>query len=103
MIIEDLFEPELALWEAFPAARPVDLPGTSVRAAVIARMLLGARERLPGHTPGMHLSGARIIGRLDLSYAEVQHPLILTECDFEEAPVFTGARTGLVDLAALRR
>ncbi|MFE3449221.1 hypothetical protein ACFXJ8_09820 [Nonomuraea sp. NPDC059194] len=102
MIIEDLLEPELALWEAFPAARPVDLPGTPVRAAIIARMLLGAREHLPGQTPGMHLSGARITGRLDLSYAEVQHPLILTTCDFEEAPVFTGARTGLVDLAASR-
>ncbi|MFB9681774.1 hypothetical protein [Streptosporangium vulgare] len=100
MIIEDLSEPELALWEAFPTARPVDLPGTPVRAAIIVRMLLGARERLAGQTPGMHLSGARITGRLDLSYAEVQHPLILTKCEFEEAPVFTGARTGLVDLAA---
>ncbi|MEV0826748.1 hypothetical protein [Nonomuraea rubra] len=102
MIIEDLSEPELALWEAFPAARPVDLPGTPVRAVVIAEMLLGARERLAGQTPGMHLSGALITGRLDLSYAEVQHPLILTKCDFEEAPVFTGAHTGLVDLAASR-
>ncbi|MFB9206717.1 hypothetical protein ACFFV7_36370 [Nonomuraea spiralis] len=102
MIIEDLSEPEAALWEAFPTARPVDLPGTPVRAAIIARMLLGARERLAGQTPGMHLSGARITGRLDLSYAEVQHPLILIGCEFEEAPVFTGARTGLVDLAASR-
>ncbi|GAA4557474.1 hypothetical protein [Planotetraspora kaengkrachanensis] len=102
MIIGDLFEPELVLWEAFPTARPVDLPGTPVRAAVIAKMLLGARERLPGQTPGLHLSGARITGRLDLSYAEVQHPLVLTTCDFEETPVFTGARTGLVDLAASR-
>ncbi|WP_431898785.1 hypothetical protein [Nonomuraea sp. bgisy101] len=102
MIIEDLSEPELALWEAFPAARPVDLPDAPVRASVIARMLLGARERAEGQTPRMYLSGARITGRLDLSYAEVQHPLILTRCDFEEAPVFTGARTGLVDLAASR-
>ncbi|MEV0385780.1 hypothetical protein [Nonomuraea sp. NPDC050643] len=102
MVIEDLFEPELALWEAFPAARPVNLAGAPVRAAVIVRMLLGAREPLAGQTPGMHLSGARITGRLDLSYADAPHPLILTDCDFEEAPVFTGARTGLVDLAASR-
>ncbi|WP_433427545.1 hypothetical protein [Nonomuraea sp. CA-141351] len=102
MVIEDLSESELALWEAFPAARSVDFPGSPVRAAIIARLLLGAQERLPGQTPGLRLSGARITGRLDLSYAEVQHPLILTECDFEEAPVFTGARTGLVDLAACR-
>ncbi|MEU0564987.1 hypothetical protein ABZ297_06270 [Nonomuraea sp. NPDC005983] len=102
MVIDDLFEPELALWEAFPAARPVALPGAPVRAEIIARLLLGARERLPGQTPGVHLSGARITGRLDLSYAEVQHPLILTECDFEQAPVFTGARAGLIDLAASR-
>ncbi|MFB4284570.1 hypothetical protein ACBJ59_55520 [Nonomuraea sp. MTCD27] len=101
-MIEDLSEPERALWEAFPAARPVDLPGSPVRAAVIARLLLGAQERLPGQTPGVRLSGARIAGRLDLSYAEVQHPLILTGCDFEEAPVLTGARTGLVDLSVSR-
>ncbi|WP_431918600.1 hypothetical protein [Nonomuraea jabiensis] len=102
MIIDDLSEPELMLWEAFPAARPVDLPGASVRAAVIAKLLLGAREPLPGQTPGLRLSGARITGRLDLSQAEVRHPLILTGCEFEEGPVLTGARTGLVDLAASR-
>jgi hypothetical protein len=102
MIINDLSEPELALWEAFPGAHPVELSGAPVRAAIIAKMLLGARECLPGQTPGLHLTGARIVGRLDLSYAEVQHPLILTECDFEEAPVFTGASTGLIDLAASR-
>lgn len=100
MIIEDLSEPELALWDAFPTARPVDLPGSAVRAEIIARMLL--EERLAGQTPGVNLSGARITGRLDLAYAEVHHPLILTNCDFEEAPVLTGARTGLVDLAACR-
>ncbi|UBU18644.1 hypothetical protein [Nonomuraea gerenzanensis] len=39
---------------------------------------------------------------MDLSYAEIQHPVILTRCEFEQAPLFTGARTGLVDLAASR-
>ncbi|WP_344491971.1 hypothetical protein [Nonomuraea monospora] len=102
MITDDLFEPELVLWEAFPAARPVDLPGAPVRAETIARLLLGAQERVPGRTPGVHLSGARITGRLDLSHAEVQHPLILNGCEFEEAPVLTGARTGPVELTGSR-
>ncbi|MEV4475337.1 hypothetical protein [Nonomuraea sp. NPDC049504] len=102
MITEDLSEPEIALWKAYPAARPVNLSGSPVRATVIARLLLGALDDLPGQTPGLRLSGARITGRLDLSYAEVHHPLNLTDCDFEEAPVLTGARTGLVRLAACR-
>ncbi|MET8866057.1 hypothetical protein ABZW11_24230 [Nonomuraea sp. NPDC004580] len=95
MITEDLPDPEIALWKAYPAARPVNLSGSPIRATVIARLLLGALDDLPGQTPGLRLSGARITGRLDLSYAEVRHPLILTDCDFEEAPVLTGSRTGL--------
>lgn len=102
MIIDDLSEPELVLWEAFPAARPVDLPGAVVRAEIIARLLLGGAERRAGQTPGLQLSGARITGRLDLSYAEVQHPLILKECDFEQAPILTAAHTGLIGLATSR-
>ena len=63
MKIDELSEPERALWEAFPRGESVDMSGgdldfdstntwgaeRTVRAEVISALLLGARDNEPGH------------------------------------------------------
>jgi len=85
---------ETALWEAFAAGETVDLlagPERTVRGEVLAWLLRGARQVDPGDAPGVNLAGARITGKLDLSCATVSVPLRLTECHFDEVPVFDEA------------
>ncbi|MGW0734988.1 oxidoreductase [Streptomyces sp. NPDC002851] len=107
---DELTEPERALWDAFPQGRLVDLrsgvdadddpgggagwgDGRTVRAAVIAALLLGAEPALPGAVASLRLSGARITGRLDLDGAEVGSLLRLEHCHFEEPVRLYGATT----------
>jgi hypothetical protein len=94
--VEELTEPERRVWEGFARGVPVDLgggdptttdasagdwaPSRQVRAAVIARLLLGAVAAEPGYTPRLALAGARIIGPLDLSGGTVSCELRLTRC-----------------------
>lgn len=97
----DLSEPEALLWEAFPRGRWVDLrsgvperdglaaapgwgPERTIRAEVIAALLLGAAEPAPGSAPAIRLRGARVSGRLDLMGATVEAALICEYCVFEE-------------------
>ena len=114
--VEDLSEAEHALWDAFPLAGTVDLRagdaaeddpaggGTwgqhrSVRAEVVAALLLGAQTAEPGRVPAVRLSGARITGSMDLAFAEVAHAVLLQECFFDEAPDLYGAHTRLVNFS----
>ncbi|MFC4056841.1 hypothetical protein ACFOWE_00930 [Planomonospora corallina] len=88
---------ERRLWDAYPTGAWVDLrsgdpeaddpangagwgPERTVRAEVVAALLLGAREAAPGTTPGLRLAGARITGDLDLSDAVVGSKLHLLNC-----------------------
>lgn len=99
----ELSDAETELWNAFPAARTVDLGGTGeIRAEVIAALLLGAQRAEPGRVPTVHLVGARITGPLDLSYAEVRHALLLRDCEFTDPVDLAGARTKLVNVAKSR-
>ncbi|MGW7568594.1 oxidoreductase [Streptomyces tendae] len=107
---DELTSPERELWDAFPQGRRVDLrtgvaaddrvaeggrwgPGRTVRAAVVAALLLGANAAQPGAVAGLRLAGARLTGRLDLAGAQVAHALWLEDCWFEESVDLLGAST----------
>jgi hypothetical protein len=99
---------EAKVWNAFRSGKETDLrqirrssPGTGggggtrrpqVRAGVITEMLCGGPDR--GRIGRLMLRGAHITGQLNLSYARIDHPLIMRECTFDEPVVLTGARLG---------
>ncbi|KOU78059.1 oxidoreductase [Streptomyces sp. MMG1533] len=100
---------ERELWDAFPTGRPVDLrtdgadddPANgdgwgserTIRAGVVAALLLGGNPGQPGTVPALRLAGARISGTLDLGGAEIGHGMWFEECWFEQAVGFYGAAT----------
>ncbi|MQY10380.1 hypothetical protein SRB5_04880 [Streptomyces sp. RB5] len=100
MLPEELTGAERLLWEAFPEGRRVDLrtgdaaaddpagaagwgPERTVRAEVVAALLLGARESVAGHVAAVHLLGARITGTLELDNADVDCHLRIRGCAFD--------------------
>jgi len=105
--LDELNAPERRLWDSFSQGRTVDVleipepasvsrerEGAVVRADVVAALLLGAGpEHSPGDRPALRLTGARVTGRLDLRFAEIAVPVVLTDCRFDEAPDMQGART----------
>ncbi|MFI6877679.1 oxidoreductase [Streptomyces sp. NPDC050400] len=107
---DELTSAERDLWDAFPEGQAVDLragepeqdqvidggrwgPERTVRAGVVAALLLGANAGQPGAVAGLKLIGARISGRLDLAGAQIAHALWLEGCWFEEAVNLLGAST----------
>ena len=106
---EELAPAERELWDAFPEGRSVDLradtpdddpaegdrwgPERTIRAVVLAALLLGASPGQPFTVAALRLAGARITGRLDLSGSEIDHMLWLEGCWFDEIPSFCGATT----------
>ncbi|GAA2111799.1 oxidoreductase [Streptomyces synnematoformans] len=110
---DDLTPPERELWTAFPEGRRVDLrtgdavrddpaggagwgPERTVRAAVLAALLLGAHPPQPGAIAALELAGARITGELDLAGAETAHRLRLEHCSFAQQVTLTSAATASV-------
>ncbi|MDX2827437.1 oxidoreductase, partial [Streptomyces ipomoeae] len=78
-------------------------PGRTVRAAVIAALLLGANSaQQPGAVASLALAGARVSGRLDLAGARIEHPLWLEDCWFEESVNLFGAETRTVAIMGSR-
>ncbi|GAA1562395.1 oxidoreductase [Actinomadura kijaniata] len=116
MKIEELSPPERRLWEAFPRGEVVDLSGGDpaftdpgswgpervVRAQVLVALLAGAVEPEPGQVAAVNLTGARIIGHLNLGHASVAVPLTLTDCVFDEAPLLYWASMNTVHLMRCR-
>ncbi|MGW6636938.1 oxidoreductase [Streptomyces cyaneofuscatus] len=114
---EELTPPERALWDAFPEGRRVDLrtgvaeaddpadgarwgAGRTVRAAVVAALLLGVNEEeRSGAVAALRLVGARVSGRLDLSGAEISHTLSLEGCRLDEPVRLYGATTRTIVIA----
>ncbi|NWF31157.1 oxidoreductase [Streptomyces sp. PKU-EA00015] len=113
---DELTQPERELWDAFPEGRLVDLrtgvseadgPAAgaqwgserSVRAAVVAALLLGANAERSGVVAALRLAGARITGRLDLSGAEICHTFWFEDCWLEEAVSLYGAATRTIGIA----
>ncbi|MGW6528921.1 oxidoreductase [Streptomyces venezuelae] len=116
---DELTAPERALWNAFPEGRRVDVrtgvpeddrvagggrwgPERTVRASVIAALLLGANTPQPGTVARLGLAGARISGRLDLAGAQVAHALWLEDCWFEEGVDLLGASTQSIAMVGCR-
>ncbi|MEV4176175.1 hypothetical protein [Nonomuraea sp. NPDC049709] len=116
-----LTEAERRLWNAFPTGETVELgpfeigasrkaganapkdgdtwgPGRSIRAEVIAWLLLGARDAGTGSVPAVRLRGARITGRLEIVGGTIPHELILVGCHLDEPVRLTGSTTRTVRL-----
>ncbi|MEU2614817.1 hypothetical protein ABZ570_25005 [Micromonospora sp. NPDC007271] len=105
-----LNEAECKLWDAFPRGTVVDLgdgdptaenfdPDTwledrQVRGEVIARLLLGVQDREAGYVARVALTGARVIGELNIGGGEAGYELLLDRCWVDAPPDFTGASTG---------
>ena len=74
-------------------------PGRTVRAEVIAGLLLGAAGKLhPGSVAAVRLAGARITGCLDLADGQIAFLLELVDCLLEKRPELARARTRTVRL-----
>ncbi|WP_419993560.1 oxidoreductase [Streptomyces boninensis] len=123
---DELTPPERQLWDAFPEGRTVDLtvreplwrpdpyeeedepePWTpegrwearhTVRARVIAALLLGANPAAAGAVAALRLHGARIVGELDLSGAETPHLISFSRCSFAAPVTLHGAGTSSIRL-----
>jgi len=119
MDIEDLTPSERAVWRAFATGESVDLssgnpamddpahgeqwgPERVVRAEVLRALLVGGVEPEPGQIAAVRLTGARIIGTLNLGHAQVSVPLALTGCYFDEAPHLYWAGMNSVHLMGCR-
>uniref|UniRef100_A0AAU2JKN2 Membrane-associated oxidoreductase n=1 Tax=Streptomyces sp. NBC_00049 TaxID=2903617 RepID=A0AAU2JKN2_9ACTN len=107
MELNDLTPAERRVWNAFPRGEAVDFreqpgdssvdgagwgPDRTVRAEVLRALLLGAGPVEEGRVAGLKVKGAKIVGKLDLRYAVVDHPVRLRDCWFERDPVVYGAQ-----------
>jgi hypothetical protein len=110
---------EQRVWSAFPTGELVDFGGEpaqrdlpagenapqkghtwgeqrTVRAEVIAALLLGAHEHPAGSLPSVRLRGARVTGQLTIRDGTVEHALVLTGCHLDEEPIFNGSSTRIL-------
>lgn len=76
-------------------------PDRSVRAEVLAELLLGEYTE-PADKPSLRLYGARITGLLHLAFREIDLPLMLRGCVFDQAPDLYQARTSFLDFTGSR-
>jgi len=70
----------------------------TVRADLLAWLLSDAEASKLVHPSGVGLAAARIVGRLDLSYLEVIHPLTLFDCSIPDGIDLSHARIDSLDL-----
>ncbi|UGQ10082.1 oxidoreductase [Yinghuangia sp. ASG 101] len=114
----DLSAPERRVWDAYrngercvlggavpdPAARGGPFltedagadwgPERTVRADVLARLLVGGPDPAPGRVPALDLAGARVVGDLNLRGARVDAYVELSGCRFEGRVLLNDAVTG---------
>ncbi|MEV5323626.1 hypothetical protein AB0K67_05710 [Nonomuraea sp. NPDC052634] len=96
---KELTPAEQAIAEAIPHGTKVDAgPLGRVRAGVLTELLLADRTE-PGAKPALRVTGARIEGRLHLAFAELDLPILLHDCVFDEVPDIYQARTRFLSLA----
>ncbi|MFG2891363.1 oxidoreductase [Streptomyces sp. NPDC048248] len=117
LIYDELTPAERALWDSFPEGRWVDLrtgapenddpargahwgPERTVRAEVVAALLLGGNTERSSSVPSLHLAGARITGRLDLAGAQISHLLWLRECRLEQEVSINAASTRTIRITS---
>ncbi|UPZ31088.1 oxidoreductase [Streptomyces sp. LRE541] len=116
---DDLTPPERAVWDAFPEGRVVDLSSgvpeeddavggppwgleRTVRAEVLAALLLGANSARPGAVAALNLTGARIVGHLDLAGGDIAHTVHLASCRLEETVNLRGSATRTIRMTYCR-
>jgi hypothetical protein len=107
--VEDLSEAERRVWEAFPHGEEVDFTtgkpdedglragadwGTdrTVRAQVIAALLMSEEMPRSHRIPAIRIKGARITERINLAYSTIYHSARFLSCFFEQAPGLYWAR-----------
>ncbi|TWP53892.1 hypothetical protein FKR81_03810 [Lentzea tibetensis] len=105
---DDLSAVERQLREAFSRGDLVDLRAgpddgphhvetwdseRRVRGEVIAALLSAPVTPAPGSVPQLRLAGAHVTGRLDLSHARIEHPILFEHCVFDTRIVLTEAST----------
>ncbi|MGW0392381.1 oxidoreductase [Streptomyces sp. NPDC003042] len=107
----DLSDAEHRMWQAFRAGGVCDLrthapdqddphtdrawgPERTVRAEVVALLLLAGPPPVPGRVGCLKLRGARITGRLDLSGGTVAPYVEIRSCRFDEEIQLSEARCG---------
>ncbi|WP_431040625.1 oxidoreductase [Streptomyces sp. P1-3] len=97
MHLDELTPCERQVWNSFPKGRTVDVrsgsPEPVIRAGVLAALLLGAVDAAPGDRPALRVTGALITDILDLRFAEIPVPVVLTDCRFDQTPLLQGAST----------
>lgn len=116
----DLTAAEMWVWQAFRNGSSLDLrsgepelddpdgehewgPERTVRARVIARLLLGEEAApLPGRVASLHLTGAYVTGMLRLSGGEIDKFVELRGCRFDEEVRFTEAHLRTARLIGCR-
>jgi hypothetical protein len=102
--LDKLSAPERALWQAFPRGEPVDLTrargvrGRTIRAEVIAALLLGSVPPEPGGIAAIRIDGARVTGTLSIGHAVIAGPVGLRHCEFEAGIDLSGAKARGIDL-----
>ncbi|MGW7328075.1 oxidoreductase [Streptomyces sp. NPDC054840] len=107
----DLTASERRMWDAYRTGSVCDLssraadrddphaehvwgPERSVRARVVARLLLHGPAPVPGRVASLKLRGARISGRLELSGGAVAPYVELQSCRFDSEIQLSEARVG---------
>ncbi|MFD6791614.1 oxidoreductase, partial [Streptomyces anthocyanicus] len=112
---DGLTGPERAVWQAFRIGRTCDLtegvperddpfgdavwgPERSVRADVVAALLLGGPAALPGRVAALKLRGVRITGVLDLAGGAIGPYVELQGCRFDDEVLLPEARFGTLRL-----
>ncbi|MEV0583097.1 hypothetical protein [Nonomuraea sp. NPDC050310] len=118
-----LSKAERLLWRAFPSGAWVEFeprqarprrteeagrnapadggswgPERTVRAEVLASLLLGAREAEAGAVAAVRLRGARITGTLDLRGGDLKHEVELNRCHLDDVVIMTGSTSRTVRL-----
>ncbi|HEY5395955.1 MAG TPA: hypothetical protein VIL16_11220 [Trebonia sp.] len=105
MDVKTLSAAERALWDAFPRGEIVDLTGRprvaarTIRAEVIAALLLGALPAEAGRIAAVRLIGTRIVGTLDLAHGVVTVPVRLQRCQLQDVIDLTGTKARDIDLS----
>jgi hypothetical protein len=114
-LIEGLSATEKRVWAAFSRGEEVDLrtgepqmdnpadvsawsESRKVRGEILAALLLGACDPVPGFAPALRLTGALVIGDIDLKQAVVRAPLELISCRIMDVVRLNGATLPGVNL-----
>ncbi|MET8049508.1 hypothetical protein ABZU75_18110 [Streptosporangium sp. NPDC005286] len=109
MRVEDLSDAERRVWEAFPVGEEVDFTtgkpeeddpaagaawdeGRTVRARVIAALLMSEEPPRSHRIPALRIKGARITEWVNLAYSTLRHSARFLSCFFAEKPSLHWAR-----------